>query len=125
MDTCLVIHAESRAAASIERTDALLDFSRGVLVCQYMAATIKPLSKIWTPAFVDSFTAAETFGARVETRLIDVLSDQMAGTDSDALWSSLVGILVKTTDGREWLRDRAANYADFHVQAAAYGSDEQ
>jgi hypothetical protein len=121
MTPCPVSHAESRAAASIERKDALLEFSRGVLVCQYMAATIHPLSRISTPGWVDSFAAP----SMAETRLIDVLSDQMAGKDSDALWASLVGILVKTPDGREWLRDRAANYADFHAQAAAYGSDEQ
>lgn len=121
MTPCLVSHAENKAAASIERKDALVELARGVLVCQYMAATIKPLSKIPTPGWVDSF--ADPYMA--ETRLIDVLSDQLAGTDSDELWSSLVGILVKTHEGREWLRDRAANYADFHAQAAAYGSDEQ
>lgn len=125
MTPCLVSHAESRAAASIERKDALLDFSRGVLVCQYIAATIHPLSRIPTPGWVDSFTNAETFGSMAETRLIDVLSDQMAGKDSDEILASLVGILVKSPDGREWLRDRAADYADFHAQAAAYGSDEQ
>ena len=125
MTPCLVSMSENKAAARIERGDALVEFSRGVLVCQYMAATIHPLSRIPTPGWVDSFTSAETFGARAETRLIDVLSDQMAGTDSDDLWASLVGILVKTPDGREWLRDRAMNYADYHAQAAAYGSDEQ
>lgn len=121
MTPCFVSYAENKAAASIERKDALVEFSRGVLVCQYMAATIKPLSRIPTPGWVDSF-ADPHMG---ETRLVDVLSDQMAGTDSDDLWASLVGMLVKTHEGREWLRARAANYADFHKQAAAYGSDEQ
>lgn len=125
MTPCFVSYAENKAAASIERKDALVEFSRGVLVCQYMAATIKPLSRIPTPGWVDSKTPAETYFDRCDSRLIDVLSDQLGGTDSDDAWASLVGVLVKTHEGREWLRDRAANYADYHAQAAAYGSDDQ
>ena len=124
MTPCSVSQAENKAAARIERTDALLDLAYGTLMCQYMAATLAPLVKIPTPAWVDDKTSRARRLMRNESRLIDVLSDQMAGIDSDDLWSSLVGVLVKTAEGREWLRDRATEYADFHAMAAAYG-DEQ
>ncbi|HEY8880387.1 MAG TPA: hypothetical protein VIN03_22650 [Roseateles sp.] len=110
MQTCLVTNAEARAAARIEHKDALRDLAYGTLICEFMAGSLKPLGLIPTPDF-----------AKPHTRFIDVLSDQMAGRESDQRWVELTNILVQCDAGRGWLRERAREHADWHADVAAYG----
>lgn len=109
---CLITTAENSAAARIERKDALRELAYGTLMVRFMAATASPLSMIPTPAWGDK---------QANTRLIDVIDDQLAGRDSDALWSELVTILASTPKGLEWLRERAKDYAAWHEEAESAG----
>jgi len=109
-EQCLVTRAEDRASARIERKDALRELAYGTLICEFMAGSLKPLSLIPTP---DS--------AKHQTRFIDVLSDQLAGRDSDQRWVELTNILVQCDAGRGWLRERAKEHAEWHADVAAYG----
>jgi len=104
-----VTGAENAAGARIERKDALRELAYGVLVCEFMAGAGKPMAHIPTPDF-----------AKAQTRFIDVLSDQLAGRDSDQRWVELTGVLMQSEAGREWLRERAKEHAEFHADEAAY-----
>lgn len=121
MQTCTITRAENNAAARTERRDTLHDLAYGTLIVRFMAATLAPLCKIPTPAFVDAATPIAKIKERAETPLIDVLSDQLAGRDSDVLWAELVTILANSPAGLQWLRERAKEYAAFHVEAEAQG----
>lgn len=119
-----MVTGRPRHAARIGRREALLQLAKGTLVVEYMRACFEPLKTISTPAFVDSETPPALRLMRHETRLIDVLSDQMAGIHSDRLWVELVGLLTKTAEGCEWLRQRALEHAEYHAEAEAYGDAE-
>lgn len=110
MNACLVASAEDRAGARIEKRDALRELAYGVLVCEFMAGSTKPLALIPTPDF-----------AKPQTSFIDVLSDQMAGRDSDQRWVELTAVLVQCEAGRAWLRERAKEHAEWHADEAAGG----
>ena len=113
--------AENRHSARVEKRDALLDLARGMLMVRFMAATLAPLTRIPTPAWVDGMTPPVIRMERSETPLIDVLADQLAACNTEALWSELVVILTHSAEGLEWLQARAAEYADFHEEAEAAG----
>lgn len=101
------------------RRDALTELAFGLLMVRFMAATASPLSRIPTPGWVDSVTPPAVRDERAHTRLIDVISDQLGGRDSDAAWCELVTALTKSPDGLAWLRKQGQTYATYHEESEA------